>query len=405
MSKELTITHDSDYEINHIGVLDGIRAVTIIVVVWFHFWQQSWLMPVFDNFSLDWIPRHGCIAVDMMILLSGFCLFLPHARSMVYGTKAPRPGEFFTKRVARIVPSYYIAVIIMFLFAFVLTEYDTVAQIVEDLTAHFTFTHNLFYYPLMMTHTNGVLWTVGVEVQFYLLFPLLAMCFRKKPLITYLGMTAAGFAAIIFFGMNANGTLSLVQKPLCINNPLTFLVVFANGMLGAYCYVAFTKDRKRNKAEGIICTIISIGSIWLYKILCEHRGNAMDSQVWQIENRFVLSLLFLIFVLSTILASKQYRKIWDNKVMKFLAGISFNMYIWHQFIACRLKEFKIPFWSGDTPPNQTGDKVWMWKYQIIIIVVSLAAAIFMTYCVEKPCAKLIMKVYKKHKKNKGERQK
>ena len=31
---------------HHVDVLDGIRAYSILLVLWFHFWQQNWLMPI-----------------------------------------------------------------------------------------------------------------------------------------------------------------------------------------------------------------------------------------------------------------------------------------------------------------------------------------------------------------------
>lgn len=75
------------YDTGHIGVLDGIRVFAIGIVAWFHFWQQSWLSPQIGSISLDWLVRTGYLLVDMMILLSGFCLFLPYARAMVYGER------------------------------------------------------------------------------------------------------------------------------------------------------------------------------------------------------------------------------------------------------------------------------------------------------------------------------
>ena len=78
--------------------------------------------------------------------------------------------------------------------------------------------------------------------------------------------------------------------------------------------------------------------------------------------------------------------------MHFLAGISFNLYLCHQYIAVKLKEFHIPFWEGDTPPNQLGDEVWQWKYLLLCIVISFAVAVAMTYLVEKPVAKWIRKI-------------
>lgn len=118
---------------------------------------------------------------------------------------------------------------------------------------------------------------------------------------------------------------------------------------------------------------------------------------WQVENRFLLSLLFMVFVLAVIFSARWFRKIFDNRIMVFLAGISYNLYIWHQYIAVKLKEFRIPFWEGDTPPNQSGDTVWQWQYMILCIILSLLVATAMTYLVERPLAKKILALYRKHR--------
>lgn len=73
----------SEYDTKYIKVLDGIRAISILNIVWFHFWQQTWIFHKIGSISLDWIPRYGFLLVDMMILLSSFCLFIPYARNMV----------------------------------------------------------------------------------------------------------------------------------------------------------------------------------------------------------------------------------------------------------------------------------------------------------------------------------
>ncbi len=75
----------SRIDCRHIDVLDGIRAVSVIIVLIFHFWQQTWIFPViktpwlafvgitkidFSNFATV-----GYLFVDMMVLISGFLLF------------------------------------------------------------------------------------------------------------------------------------------------------------------------------------------------------------------------------------------------------------------------------------------------------------------------------------------
>ena len=396
MSKNIQkITTSEYYSAYYIDVLDGIRALSVLIVVWFHFWQQSWLMPIVGDFNIDWIPRNGAILVDMMILLSGFCLFLPYAREMVYGEKAPKATTFYVKRVARIMPSYYLSIFLILLcFALPLGEYATKADMWKDLTPHLFFVHNFFQESLLGTKLNGALWTVAVEVQFYLLFPLLARCFQKKPLLTYFAMVAVGLLSC--FGISSN--YDIINQGMYVNHSVTFACVFANGMLGAWAYVSMTKDRKKNKGEEALFLLLGIGGMWLFKIMCQARSGSGSETKWQIDHRYVLSLLFLLILFSIIMAERYFKWLLGNRLMKFLAGISFNLYIWHQYISVKLKEFRIPYWEGDRPPNQLGDKPWMWKYLLLCIVVSLVVAIIMTYLVEKPVSKVIMKLYnKKHK--------
>lgn len=94
---------------NRIGVLDGIRAIAIGMVVWFHFWQQTWLTPYLripteytkyiglTEINLAGWVRYGFVFVDMMILLSAFCNFYPYARSIVL-ERTGRIRRDFTER-------------------------------------------------------------------------------------------------------------------------------------------------------------------------------------------------------------------------------------------------------------------------------------------------------------------
>lgn len=390
---------EMDYDIYHIGVLDGIRAVSILIIAWYHIWQQSWLVPVAGPVNLDWLVRNGCILVDMMILLSGFCLFLPYAREMVLGEKTGRCSEFYAKRVARIAPSYYLSIlIVLLLFALPLGEYgDNLSFMGSDIFTHLTFTHNLFADTLLSTKLNGVLWTVAVEVQIYIIFPLLAKFFRRRPILTYIGMVAIGLVSSYVISSH----FDTIYQALYVNNTLTFFSVYANGMLGAWLYVMFVvKRKKKTLVEGIVGLVMAIGGIVLYRYFCMWRTTSVSDTKWQVDNRYLLSWVFLLIVLGCALAVRWFQKIWDNRVMAFLAGISFNLYICHQYIAVKLKEFHIPDWVGLDEPNLTGDVEWQWKYTILVVVLSLIVATLMTYLVERPAARWIMNLYYKKRKKK-----
>jgi len=380
------------YRQGHIDVLDGIRAVTVLIIVWFHFWQQSWIMPIYKNINLDWIPRNGAILVDMMILLSGFCLFLPYAKEMVYGTKTVPAKDFYIKRIARIFPSYYLCVAIcLFCFALPLKEYSGSEFMIKDLLARIFFFSNFSLDTLFGTKLNGALWTVCVEVQFYILFPFIARFFQKKPIVTYTIMVLISIASCGIININSFN----INTWLYAHNSFTYSCVFANGMLGAWIYIAITKYLKQNKLLDIASAVMAVTGLYLYKLMCHSRMQSDDIYKWQIDNRFALSLVYLLIVFGILMGQRIFNPLLGNKVMRFFAGISYNLYIWHQYISVKLKEFRIPYWEGTVAPNQLNDQPWMWKYLIICIAVSLLVAVFMTYCVEKPAAKFILDKVKK----------
>jgi peptidoglycan/LPS O-acetylase OafA/YrhL len=113
-------------------------------------------------------------------------------------------------------------------------------------------------------------------------------------------------------------------------------------------------------------------------------------QLWQAEHRFRLSIAFALITISAALTFSAVRWLFSNAVMRYLSLISYNVYIWHQWIAVKLKEWKIPFWTGEKPPNMTGDVRWQWTYTAIILVATFAVATAATYLIEHPAAKRIL---------------
>lgn len=389
----------ADINYHHIDVLDGIRAFAILVVCWLHIWQVNWLMPILntpalsflriDRIDIDWIPRTGSMMVNMLIFLSGFCLYLPYARNTVYGDRIPDTKTFFKKRVARIIPSYIFCVLAIFIFRLIQGSYSDISDSTfmwKDLLTRLTFTFNLLPQIGSRTLLNGALWTVAVEVQFYIIFPFLQKAFSKRPVLTYTIMTLVSFVYIFW----ATGQTDLV--PIMCLLP-SYLGVYANGFMGALIFTGMTKTIKRNRYIAMLCTVISLGCFYVYYLMMFSMNQSGELIKWQMKYRFHLSVLFMVFCIVTAYSVPFYRKIFSNRVAVFLSTISFNLYMWHQFIAVELKENKIPYYPGntdDTMPNVIGDKPWMWKHFILSIVLSLLMATLTTYLIEKPCSKLIL---------------
>jgi peptidoglycan/LPS O-acetylase OafA/YrhL len=386
------------FDEKHIDVLDGIRALAVLGVLWFHFWQQNWISPYFKlpfltslglsaSVSLDFLPRAGFLFVDLLLFLSAFCLFLPYVRAFLDGAALPGAGQFYKKRIARIVPSYYFAVfVILFAVALPSGEYGSAEECLGDLLPTLTFTQTLFPNILLGTKLNGVLWTAAIEMQFYLFFPLLAKAFVKKPGWTYLGMVAV--AALYLRGFALKNPDSIRTT---LNQLPGFFGVFANGMAVAYLYVLFARRVKRSAQLSAVSLCALIAGIWILVGMMKVAPGTNPVHLWQAENRFRLSLVFALIVVSSALTFSGVRWFFSNAVMRFLSAISYNLYIWHQWISVKFKQWKIPYWTGDTPPNMTGDRVWQWKYTALILAGAFLAAILATYFIERPAAKWILK--------------
>lgn len=394
----------------HIDVLDGIRAISVIIVLIFHFWQQTWIFPTietpwlapigitkidFTNFAMV-----GYLFVDMMVLISGFLLFLPLMRSLVFGEEMSDWKNYARRRFARIAPSYYFSVLLIF-FASALPSgaYSTTAEALKDLFTHLTFTQTLWVKTYIATPLNVVLWTVAIEVWFYVLFPFVAEFIKGSKNKKRRSFSPAYAIFFIFAVFNIISYVYMenfvlkgnVYLAMRINQFPAFLSVYSLGMLGALALVLIAKNCRRSTLFDTLNTIFSICCIVLIVYLVDDCAATQERQIWQVTERTKLAFVFMTFIITTALSSKWYRWLFSNKLMRFLSGISYNLYIWHQWLAVQCKDpWRIPSWSGELPPNMIGVKYWMNRYAVVITVAAFAAAILATYLIEKPFANLIL---------------
>ena len=379
----------------HVDVLDGVRALAILIVCWYHIWQQSWLAPVIRApwlmkltgralISFDVVPRTGYLFVDCMLFLSAFLLFLPHARARLMGEVPPDIGSFYKKRLIRIVPCYWLCVLVIFFgYSLPAGEFRTPGGALGELLANLTFTQTFFPQYYLHSKINGVLWTVVIEMQFYLLFPFLAAAFRKRPVLTYGAMAGLAFAYIYLFALKQPEA----KLPFLVNQLPSFFGVFANGMAASLVFTRIAKNCRRNRWLSAGCTLLAVASIFLLVRLLHLAAAAKPLQVFQLRGRFALSLVFAVFSVSSALAAGWFRFLLSNRVIGFMAGISFNLYMWHQWLAVRLKQWRIPYWEGEELPNMAGNIAWQRQYTLLCFALSIIAAALVTYLIERPLAK------------------
>ena len=379
---------------HYIDVLDGIRAISLIFIVWFHIWEQSWLTPyieynnVFTRYfgitqsNLHLFVKFGYLFVDWLIIISAIVNFLPYAESIFMKTPWPDMKKYYKKRAIRIIPSYLLCVLIMFIVAVSTNAYAVYEQkgfAFKDVITHLTFTSIYFKDVYRTSQLNGALWTVQVEIVYYLLMPFLAVFFKKKPVATICSMFAVGVISSNILLYHAKDTWA------CNNFVTTFASDYAVGMVicMVYCFLSKDRDKLYLKTAGIISALTAcISFIWMLE-----RFNTISRPEGQLYYRFELALLFGAMTLGIMFAPDFLRRFFGNRFFRFISMISYNLYIWHQVVALWLKKLRIPAWSGETAPNELGDVVWGRKYTFLCVIVALIFATLITYIFDIPVTK------------------
>lgn len=384
-----------------IGVLYGFRALMILFVCNFHIWQQSWLpqeLTLFgQSFSFDFFTRASYLFVDGLLLLSGFLLFLPYARQQRFGTPVAPVRTFYVNRLARIVPSYLLCVVILLLTVAIPDKiYPSAGDMALDVGTHLTFTFTFFRSAYMSTPLNAGLWTLAIEMQFYLLFPLLARAAQKRPALT----TGAMFgAAFVFRGVVSR---EAADTSMYMNQLPAMLDVYALGFLGAMLYAAYEalSPRVRRALAFASPVSLAIGAWSVCALLARQSAASAPGydalRLSQMALRFPFALSLLLCLLSLIALPRLLQKLFDNRLMRFLAAISLNLYIWHQVLCHQMLVAFFPTTLHSDLPLQKA-------FTLLSYSVAILTAAAVTWGVEKPAAQALHTWMNKTRRNDHER--
>lgn len=178
--------------------LDGYRAIAACAVAVFHAYQTN--RKPGGEWPLEGTFWHeAMLATDLFVslffVLSGFLLGLPFARSALSQAKARSARMFLLKRFVRIVPLYYIVVLLVWS----LTNPELPGDW-RDLVLHLTFTH--VYSEDKIFYTDGPAWSLAVEVHFYVLLAILGplayrACLRLSRRASRLAVLLGGIGVLI----------------------------------------------------------------------------------------------------------------------------------------------------------------------------------------------------------------
>lgn len=190
-------TSSTSASTNRLDSIDALRGIAALMVALYHIWGKDGTYPfpsigvvpqTFDAPFYSYLispARWGYLGVSLFLVLSGFCIHLAYAkRNAETGSYAFAPREFFLRRIWRLYPAYIIAILgtALLLNLAVLLPSINVAAALEIPTLRDVFMH------LFMLHgfeeqtfysIASVFWSLALEFQLYLAYPLFLILFRK----------------------------------------------------------------------------------------------------------------------------------------------------------------------------------------------------------------------------------
>jgi peptidoglycan/LPS O-acetylase OafA/YrhL len=292
--------------------LDGIRGLAALFVVLHH----SWLMS-FSGFPEDtgpwWLSPlvYGHFAVVVFIVLSGFSLAVSPARN---GWQVGGLRRFARRRAWRILPPYWAALVLSLVIAWTL-----VPQPGEGVPTGKT----VLLYGLLLQDIagspspNGAFWSIAVEAQLYIVFPLMLLVLRRAGAVVMVGLATAVVVAIGLLSPSVAAVDALMR--------LTpqFAVLFAIGVVAA----GVVNRPERGRASpwqwlALLCAL-PVGA------LVVARGSA-----WTVEHYFWVDLAIgpavglLLAAVATGRPSPLVRLL-DTRPIRSLGSFSYSLYLTH----------------------------------------------------------------------------
>ncbi|MFF4505452.1 acyltransferase family protein [Streptomyces sp. NPDC001401] len=298
--------------VSHVMGLDGLRGLAALYVVLFH--CRLLAVPGFPEnsgpFWLGWL-MYGRLAVVFFLVLSGFSLAISPARNGWRQGSIPR---FLRRRAWRILPPYWAALALSLLVALFVVP----ASHHGPPTDRSVVVYGFLLQDLFTARTpNGAFWSIAVEAELYLLFPILLFV-RRRLGATFLvvGVTLLAVAR----GLSAeNGS------PVEGDNWLTpnLAPVFVAGLVGAGILVGRERIRRLPWHWLAALAVIPVASLI-----------AVKGSAWTVNHYFWVDLAVAPAMTMFIAAVATGRpallmRLLATRPMRSLGNFSYSLYLIH----------------------------------------------------------------------------
>ncbi|SDH55794.1 Peptidoglycan/LPS O-acetylase OafA/YrhL, contains acyltransferase and SGNH-hydrolase domains [Vibrio xiamenensis] len=295
--------------------INGLRAIAVIAVVIFHF--KSTLMP------------GGFAGVDIFFVISGFLMTGIIFRGLE--ENAFNLFKFYVARANRIIPALSVVCVCLLIYGWFFLSPIEYQEVGKHVTASLFFVSNIVYkhesgYFDADSHFKWLLhtWSLSVEWQFYILYPLVLVLLKRFLSITNL-------KRLVVVGAIFSLLISIV---LTMRSPTAAYYLFPTRawemMCGGIAYIyplsLSIKLKKRVEWAGLLLIVLS------YALISSHTP-------WP----GYLALLPVLGAYLILIANRQDSVVTNNVVFQYIGKWSYSIYLWHWPLVV-FGYFSIDYW-------------------------------------------------------------
>jgi peptidoglycan/LPS O-acetylase OafA/YrhL len=331
--------------------VDGLRGLAIALVILRHYYQHAYeygLPRWADVFSF------GGVGVHLFLLLSGLCIGYRYVGPKA---KAFQFGDFWKRRLQRLLPAYYVVMLFCLFFQF----HGTSTAFLTQLLTHALMIHNLN--PQTVLALNMPFWSLALEAQLYLLFPLFLRMQQRWGGLAMLCIVllAQLFYRSLFIGMNSRevGSWAFVLPWGVLGR----MFEFALGMMVAVRLQEGKLPSPRTTKLLYVAMPLLLGTAYF-------SGSRLD--ILHPLTDLCWSLSFLCLLLLATVNKSLVQRFFAWKPLVFLGQMSYSVYLTHEIFMGYL----FHYWRTSLPPP---------IYLLIPVVGIVLAASYIFYrLIEKP---------------------
>jgi len=345
---------------SYLPQIDFLRAIAVTIVLGYHFFPS-----IFPG---------GFLGVDVFFIISGYLITSQLSGSLL---TAERPiATFYLRRCARLLPAILFLIVVCNLLGFFILLPNEFKALNLQSFAALTFFSNYFFLaqinyfdPAAQLKPLLHMWSLSVEMQFYIFWPLVMLChkrYSKTRLLIglFAGSLLISLAASFFF-LPFN-YYSLFSRLWMFSLGALVFLVKASSKSNFIDAMRFIEGHPTlHLMVSLLCLFLILQAVFFY----EPVGYYPNLSVFAVS----VASAFLLFSKS----EPKWKILYKNPVVKFVSEISYSLYLWHWPI------FSIAYISIGQNLS-TSDLLLLCALSVVIATVS-------RFAIERPAQKHLLK--------------